>query len=80
MTVTTDTDRTITDLTTTDRATPETTTDLRATAFPGQASAHSPNLATLDMLRSTGRNPLLLRASRRTRPSRQRDCSGTSTR
>jgi hypothetical protein len=77
MTVTTDTDRTITD---TDRATTETTTDLRATAFPGQASAHSPNLATLDMLRSTGRNPLLLRASRRTRPSRQRDCSGTSTR
>ncbi len=72
MTVTTDTDRTIIDT--------DITTDVRATAFPGQASAPSPNLATLEMLRSTGRNPLLLSASRRARPARQRDCSGTSSR
>ena len=56
------------------------TAEVRASAFPRQAAEYSPNLATLDMLRSTGRNPLLLRASRRTRLSRQRDCRGTSNR
>ncbi|MEP6796529.1 MAG: hypothetical protein ABI890_00215, partial [Lapillicoccus sp.] len=51
-----------------------TTDAARATAFPRRATEHSPNLATLDMLRSTGRNPLLLQASRRSRPARQRPC------
>lgn len=57
---------------------PRVTAEAPATAFPRLATEHSPNLATLDMLRSRGRNPLLLKATRRARPSRQRGCRGTS--
>lgn len=70
MTVTTGTDRTI------DSSTTNGATSSRASAFPRRTSEHSPNLATLDMLRSSGRNSLLLPASRRVRPARQRDCAG----
>lgn len=59
MTVTT-TDRTVLDTTDTDPTITDITTEVRATTFPRRAAEHSPNLATLDMLRSTGRNPLLL--------------------
>lgn len=67
MTVTTDTERT----------TQSNTTPSRASAFPRRPTEHSPNLATLDMLRSTGRNPLLLTATRRARLTRKRNCGSS---
>jgi hypothetical protein len=40
----------------------------RTTTFPSRIGDHAPNLATLDELRSRGRNPLLTPAIRGRRP------------
>ncbi len=45
------------------------TTDTRTTTFPRRVGTHTPNLATLDQLRSSGRNALLTpRHRRRAKP------------
>ncbi|MDQ6897710.1 MAG: hypothetical protein M3171_14105 [Actinomycetota bacterium] len=46
------------------------TTDPRTTSFPRRQDEHQPNLATLDQLRTDGRNALLSpRHSRRAKPA-----------
>ncbi len=46
------------------------TTDPRTTSFPHRVGTHAPNLATLDQLRTRGRNALLSpRHSRRAKPA-----------
>ncbi len=48
----------------------------RSTTFPRRSGDHAPNLATLDQLRSRGRNGLLLPGARRARAT-ARGCASS---